>query len=444
MRPRIDLENALFILGSSLKNLQIVIESFGSPVLVVSKDIYNSLSEQQISAIQTSFFNRSIKLKQHFQQVNDRLSKVSSLGELTQLQQDIQHLADHYSLSEKVFDYYIDLLHTRSEKGMGNILNGCDEIALASLRQGLDKLNYNTPPVVCHLDAGQGAAILAAGIYLWDYQTNPAALIKVVRSAIPFPRLTSILHECGHQAAKITGWNEEIEVLIFRTLVSAGYSRKLAQMWRSWAYEIAADFWSLSQSNFASLIGLSEVLLSSSNMIFRVFELDPHPMGYLRVMLAIMACRTELGNGPWDDYREVWESLFPISMASLNSSKIIMESLPLLPLLSNAIVNTKMDCFSGKSLKDILPWEQSAPRAIKKFLNNDMSDFVISRDMLVKHPIIALNCFRYIQMFGGRPQKWIADGMHNWLISLSQKSKNGSAYDSDSGKEVALIDKGRM
>lgn len=37
---------------------------------------------------------------------------------------------------EQVFDYYVDLLHTRSEQGIGPILSGCDMICYGSLSQG--------------------------------------------------------------------------------------------------------------------------------------------------------------------------------------------------------------------------------------------------------------------------------------------------------------------
>ena len=91
---------------------------------------------------------------------------------------------------------------------------------------------------------------------MWDYQPNPAALIKIVRSAIPFPRLTCIEHECGHQFAKMTGWNEELAAIIYNSIISAGYSKELAKHWSACTSEVSADFYALSQSNFASVVGL--------------------------------------------------------------------------------------------------------------------------------------------------------------------------------------------
>ena len=419
MSQSVDLENALFILRTSLNNLQIAIESFESPVLTVSKNIYQNLTTGQILSLEKSFLTRANGLKIDLGKLNNQLSIANNIEDLLILQHNIQDLSNRYFLSEKVFDYYVDLLHTRSEKGMGKILKGCDQIATASLKLALERLGYEVPHVICHLDAGQGAAIIAAGIYLWDYQLNPAALIKVVRVAIPFPRLTSILHECGHQVAKMTGWNEELAAVLYSSIISAGYSKELAKHWSSCASELAADFYSLSQSNFASVVGLSEVLLGSANTMFTFIDNDPHPIGWSRIMLGIAACRTVLGGGPWNDYDRALDTLFPLEMAQPKSAKIIMESQPLLGFLCKTILNTKMDCFSGRSLIEILPWDRVSPTSIKNFLNKDQSDFSASPDVLMKNPILVLTCFRYIQMFGGRSQKWLTDKMRNWLISLS-------------------------
>ena len=95
-----------------------------------------------------------------------------------------------------------------------------------------------------------------------------------------------------------------------------------------------------------------------------------------------------------------------------------MESLPLLYHLCKTILNTKMTCFSGKSLQDIIPWNERSPKIIKNFLNNDFSNFRISNDLITKDPIIILICFSYIQMFGGKSHIWIVENMRNWLISL--------------------------
>jgi hypothetical protein len=259
---------------------------------------------------------------------------------------------------------------------------------------------------------------MKAGIYLWDGQTNPAAIIKVVRSAIPLPRLTSILHECGHQAAHMTNWNRELADLLYTTILAEGGSKHLAILWSSWASEIAADFWALHQSNFASVLGLSEVVTGSSDRVFRVILGDPHPIPYLRVMTGLAACKMAFGNGPWDDFGKVWQLLYPVDATRAEPATIVEESLPLLTSICKAISKTKMNAFLGNSLEQILPWEISSPNRIRKFLNHDLSDFSVSKDDLMDWPIPVLASFRMIQMFGGRSHEWIIEQMRNWLTSL--------------------------
>jgi hypothetical protein len=44
--------------------------------------------------------------------------------------------------------------------------------------------------------------------------------------------------------------------------------------------------------------------------------------------------------------------------------------------------------------------------------------------LYIKKPLIALTCFRYIQMFGARSPKWIENEMRNWLTSLGSGGNN--------------------
>ena len=326
---------------------------------------------------------------------------------------------------EQVFDYYVDLLHTRSERGVGPLLKGCDKICYSSLNQGLKRLGLVAPTIVCYLDRGEGASILKSGIYLWDGQSNPAAIIKVVRSAVPLPRLTSILHECGHQASHMTNWNKELAQILYASVFETGGSRYLADLWSSWTSEIAADFWALHQSNFASVMGLYEVVTGSSDRVFRIIQGDPHPMAFLRVMMGLTFCKMAFGSGPWDDFMRVWQALYPIDATSAEPATIARESLPILPAICKAISNTKMKAFLGSSLNQILPWDAASPTRIKEFLNHDLSNFCVSEGSIIGQPILTLTSFRMIQMFGGRSHEWIIEQMRRWLTSLSLAEEGG-------------------
>jgi hypothetical protein len=418
-RGSLEVENVIFLLRSALNSIKLAIESLGSPVMAVSEMARQNLTSQQSMAIEKSFLRRATALEAQLAFTRNRFSLANSLESLRLVERDIGYVRDNYFKSEQVFDYYVDLLHTRSENGVGPLLRGCDQIAIESLKRGLGPLGLDIPTVVCYLDRGEGASILRSGIYLWDGETNPAAIIKVVRSALPLPKLTAVLHEIGHQAAHITDWNKELETLLYEAIISLGGSRGLARLWASWVPEITADFWALHQSNFASVVGLSEVVAGSTKRVFRINLGDPHPMAYLRVMLGLTACKVGLGNGPWEDFARAWQLRYQIQDANTESIRIILETMPLLPEISRTISNTKMNAFSGKSLNEILPWALASPLVVKSFLNNDHSNFSVSTNRLVEQPLVVLTCFRYIQMFGGRSHEWIVENMRNWLTSLA-------------------------
>ena len=285
------------------------------------------LTPQQRTAIENAFLTRTTALAAHLGEVKQQYNSAIDEKSLRRLQRKQQNARDHYMRVEQVFDYYVDLLHTRSERGVGPLLKGCDKICYSSLNQGLKRLGLVAPTIVCYLDRGEGASILKSGIYLWDGQSNPAAIIKVVRSAVPLPRLTSILHECGHQASHMTNWNKELAQILYASVFETGGSRYLADLWSSWTSEIAADFWALHQSNFASVMGLYEVVTGSSDRVFRIIQGDPHPMAFLRVMMGLTFCKMAFGSGPWDDFMRVWQALYPIDATSAEPATIARESL---------------------------------------------------------------------------------------------------------------------
>ena len=151
-----EIDNPLFIIRSSLNNLQTAIDSYTTPVLSVDRDIQENLTNEQRMTLEKSFLDRAKKLNNHVNLVKNYLQRTTRIEDLLELQHKLQNLHSHYLLSERVFDYYTDLLHTRSEKGMGILLKGLDRLAYESLKQGLEPLNQEIPTTICYLDAGIG------------------------------------------------------------------------------------------------------------------------------------------------------------------------------------------------------------------------------------------------------------------------------------------------
>ena len=50
---------------------------------------------------------------------------------------------------------------------------------------------------------------------------------------------------------------------------------------------------------------------------------DPHPIGYLRVLVGVQSCRYFYGSGPWDALELAWSSLHPLQRAPAETRAII-------------------------------------------------------------------------------------------------------------------------
>ena len=99
------------------------------------------------------------------------------------------------------FDIFADALVQRSEHDYGIWLGGLDAVAADALElPGY----YETPPVVCYLDRGHGAAIRRARTRLPGGGENPVAIIRIPRERMVGSGIaSSLVHEVGHQASAL-------------------------------------------------------------------------------------------------------------------------------------------------------------------------------------------------------------------------------------------------
>src|SRR5262245_47813288 len=99
------------------------------------------------------------------------------------------------------FDLFVDAITQRSERDSGIWLAGLDAAAEDVLAlPGY----YETPPVLCFLDRGPGAAIRRARTRLPGGGGNPIALIQIPRERMTGGGVAaSLAHETGHQAAAL-------------------------------------------------------------------------------------------------------------------------------------------------------------------------------------------------------------------------------------------------
>jgi hypothetical protein len=99
------------------------------------------------------------------------------------------------------FDMFSNAITQRSENEFGVWLAGLDVVAADALAL---PPYFDSPPVLCYLDKGIGAAIRRARTRLPGGGDNPVALVRMPRERMIGSGIaSSLVHEVGHQAAAL-------------------------------------------------------------------------------------------------------------------------------------------------------------------------------------------------------------------------------------------------
>ena len=77
---------------------------------------------------------------------------------------------------------------------------------------------------------------------------------------------------------------------------------------------MSADVYAFALTGYASVAALHDVV-ADSRTILRWPLGDPHPVGWLRVLLGVAMCRATFGPGPWDRLEEAVITANPLSRA---------------------------------------------------------------------------------------------------------------------------------
>jgi hypothetical protein len=300
--------------------------------------------------------------------VRDRLSEVVStlVAEGRAPHRDIRsavlRLRSRYLQVETILDFYGDAVNSRTNPALRALLRGYDALAGDSLAAILTRVGIEPPPALVYLDRGLGAAILRAGVRLWDQShPSPAAAIKLTRHNLAYP--TALLHETGHQVAHLTGWTDELADALMARL--APRSAELAGMWQGWASEIAADVHAFAQAGWAPVVALANVVDGPTSAVYRIRYGDPHPFPFLRVMFNVELCRRWFGAGPWDELDAAWQRRHPPERAAGEAGALTCASLAVLPDLVDVCTRQPMAAFGGVPLSALLDPRKVSPAALE-------------------------------------------------------------------------------
>ncbi len=295
-------------------------------------------------------------------QLERELADAASVEELERVRARLVGFRRRFLRTETLLDYYGDAVNTRTNPRLAALLAACDALAVQSMQRALCQLGMQSPPVLTYVDKGLGASILRAGLRLWD-DGSPSAVASIKMARHNLGRPTALIHEAGHQVAHMTGWNDELAVVL-RDELAPG-DPQAAAAWASWASEIAADAFAFVTTGYGCVAALHDVLAGEEAAVFRHLAGDPHPIAYLRVLLGVQMCRRFYGPGPWDELAGAWLSVHSIDRAAVQTRELLHHSVALLPRAVELILARPMRAFGGRGLAELVDPAAVSPAALE-------------------------------------------------------------------------------
>lgn len=313
-----------------------------------------------------------VSLRQYLKGVVERLKRQARLLQasldaaensqaLSALQRHLLLFRRQYLRAETTLNFFSDAVNTRSNPTLAGQLKACDILAYRCMAEILEPLGKAVPQVLTYADNGAGASMLKAGLRLWDGgKENPVAAIKITRHNLLRP--TALIHEAGHQVAHNCDWNRELKAVLASGLRGdAG----IAGVWSSWASEIAADAIAFVYTGYASTAALHDVVAGEPAYVYHYTPGDPHPVSFIRVLLAVEMCRYCYGAGPWDGLAEAWVKSYPMEAAG-RSTPLLEKSIPLLGDVVRLTLDSPMRAFGGRKLIALVNPERVKPDRLEE------------------------------------------------------------------------------
>jgi hypothetical protein len=208
-------------------------------------------------------------------------------------------------------DVFAHVLNQRSENETGIWLSGLDVLAADALK--LPGNYYESPPVICYLDRGAGAAIRRARTRLPGGDPNPVAVIQIPRERMIGSGIaSSLVHEVGHQGSALLRLVESLRPVLQQKINNAGADKQAWVCWNRWISEIIADFWSIARLGVTATVGLISVVSLPRPFMFRINLEDPHPAPWIRVKISCAMGAILYPHPQWEELAGVWDEFYPL------------------------------------------------------------------------------------------------------------------------------------
>jgi hypothetical protein len=344
------------------------------------------------------------------------LAAVRTVLELDQSRRSLLRLRRQYEQAETLVTFYTHAVACRANPAAASLLRACDVIAVSAMRPFLTAAGKPTPPALTYPEKGLGAAILRAGLRLWDGGTLSAvSSIKVVWHNLMLP--TAITHEAGHQVAFTLGWNDELAAALHTADATVGPD------FARWASEIAADAVAFATTGYGSVSALHDVVAGEAAHVYSGVPGGVHPPAWLRVLLGTAMTKAVYGAGPWDDLASAWQASYPLSKAPRADQPLLAKSLPVLPRLAETILAQRYAALGGRRIVDIVDPAAVRPDTLLAWERAAGSALWTSPDYLSREPLrlLALGSYRVATEPTRSPE--LLQHMRAWLTRLGDLSR---------------------
>lgn len=258
------------------------------------------------------------------------------------------------------FDIFSDVMTQRSEYETGIWLSGLDVVAQDAL--ALPEY-FESPPVVCYLDRGVGAAIRRARTRLPGGGKNPVAVIRIPRERMVGSGIaSSLVHEVGHQVSALLDLVNSIRPLLRG--MQKGRDSNVWELFERWISEILADLWAVGRVGVAATTGLMGVVSLPRAFVFRISLDDPHPFPYIRVKLSCAMGRALYPHPQWERLSRLWEAFYPVDELDHERRQLINMLEESIPAFVTLLVNHRPRALQGASLKEVMDLEVRKPSSL--------------------------------------------------------------------------------
>lgn len=269
------------------------------------------------------------------------------------------------------FDVFADVLTQRSEHETGVWLAGLDEVAADALE--LAGGYFESPPVVCYLDRGHGAAIRRARTRLPGGGESPVAIIRVPRERMVGSGIaSSLVHEVGHQGAALLDLVNSIRPVLQGLQNTASPERTAWILFDRWVSEIVADLWSVARVGIASTMGLVGVVSLPRAFVLRGGLEDPHPIPWIRVKLSCAMGSALYPDPQWERFAGLWEAFYPLVEPGHEEDEVERKRRQRIELLDQTIpafvqllVHHRPRSLRGESITEAMRVEQRQPSRLR-------------------------------------------------------------------------------